>query len=99
MKSKPYRRGGKLFRYDFDSCIVECIAKDRRMLADNAEWMEKHGHPLWDLDEDGYWTVESAGLMPENWKDKSSRNGYLDMWIEEMEEESRIMAEQFIRWG
>ena len=27
MKSKPYKLNGKLFRYNFDTCIVEYIMK------------------------------------------------------------------------
>lgn len=100
MKSRPYRRNGKLFRYDYDNGIVECIVKaGKQVIKENAEWMEKFGKPMLDLDEQGYWTRDEAGLMAENWKNKAARDEYLDEWILEMEEEAERLAEEFILWG
>lgn len=88
MKSKPYKRGKKLFRYDFDNGMVEYICKaDEEMLKDNEEWVAKYGKPLWDVDADGYCIVDAVGLRAENWKDKESRDCYLDTWLDDMREE------------
>lgn len=99
MKSKPYKRGKKLFRYDFDHGVVEYIYKaDKEMLQDNEEWMAKRNKPLWEIDEDGYFIAECVGLRRENWKNKESRDGYLDQWIDEMEEEFRYEMAMFEKY-
>ena len=98
MKSRTYRVGKHLFRYDFDECIVEEIAKaDPEMLEDNREWQAKHGRDLWDIDEDGYIELRSVGLLPENWKDKEARTEYLEMWAEELDYETSWMVADFIK--
>lgn len=43
MKSNPYKLNGKLFRYNFDTCVVEYIQKaDKETLADDAKWKQTH---------------------------------------------------------
>lgn len=98
MKSKPYKHGGKLFRYDFDECMVEYIYKvTPAMLQDNEEWLKEFGEPLWNIDADGYCIAECVGLRTENWKNKESRDGYLDQWIDEMAEEAAYEMDFFMK--
>ncbi len=99
-KSKPYAFLNDLFRYDFDNCLVECIYKaGDEELADNAEWMKSYGKPLFDIDSDGYMVITSAGLSKDNWTNKGARDEYLAAWVDEIEEEGRILAEQYLRYG
>lgn len=95
--SSVYKYEGKMFRYDFESCIVEYICKaDKEMLKDEAEWIAKYGRGLYDIDADGYIVIDSAGLRTENWKNKEVRNEYLAEWISEIEYECRLMAKEFM---
>ena len=88
MKTQIYKRGKRTFRYNFDEAIVEYVAKATKdMLEDNKEWQAKHGENLWDIDEDGYMVLDSAGLSRANWKNKESRDYYLDEWNYELDEE------------
>ncbi len=98
MKSKPVKVCGKLFRYDFDEHIVEYVVKaGKDMRSDNKEWQRDHGKDLWDIDSDGYVVVDSAGLLPENWKDKEAREGYLSAWADDIDEEARCLADLFVK--
>lgn len=82
-----YRYKKKLFRYNFDSCVVEWVSKPTaEEIKDNEEWHRKHGRDLWEI-EDGMIVNDSIGLRPENWKNKEARNEYLDEWIFELQEE------------
>lgn len=88
MKSRPYKYSGKLFRYDFDECMVEYICKaNAEMLKDNEEWMAEFGKPMWEIDADGYCIIDRVGLRSENWKNKESRDYYLCSWCDDMAEE------------
>lgn len=92
-KSGIYKYRGQFFRYDFENCLVERLAKaTQRELDDNAEWLAKYGKPLWDIDSDGYIEIEAVGLRKENWKRKAVRDEYLAEWIAEIEEDAAIMA-------
>lgn len=94
-----YKLDGKLFRYDEKNGIVEYISKaDDEMLQDEAEWKEKYGHGLYDIDKDGYIVLNAAGLCRENWKRKAVRDEYLHSWIDELDEESRCLAADFERY-
>ncbi len=56
------------------------------------EWIYKD-------EETGNWEVlEGVGLRAENWKNKSIRDEYLDMWIDEIEEETRCMIADFKKY-
>ena len=97
--SGVYKRGGKCFRYDFQNCLVQLVYKaGEEELADNAEWMAKHGEPLWDIDESGYMVSQSVGLRPENWKNKAVRDEYLDEWLFELDEELACEVEMFVKY-
>lgn len=86
MKKTYYAYKGKTFRYDWDNALVAWVTKaNKEMMADNEEWREKYGKNLWDIDEKGYIEVDTYGLRNENWKDKETRNEYLDGFIAEME--------------
>jgi len=99
MKKQIYKRGKRTFRYDFDRAVVEYVAKaDPEMLEDNAEWQAKYGKNLWDIDDDGYMVVDSAGLSRANWKNKESRNYYLDEWNYELDEECAYQQHLFEKY-
>ena len=86
-KSRVYKFEGKLFRYNFDECIVEYIAKaTQEELEDNKEWQKKYGRNLWDIDENGYMEIDGVGLRKENWIRKEVRDEYLSEWVAEMRE-------------
>ena len=90
--SRPYKRGRRLFRYDFERCIVECVcAASEEMKKEEADWIEKHGRPLYGIDDQGLMSYESVGLRRENWMEKSARNEYLDEWNAELDEELSCM--------
>ena len=98
--SKVYKRGKKLFRYDYDNALVLWVFKaTKNEINDNKEWQEKYGKNLWDIDDDGYIEISSVGLGKVNWTNKDARDGYLDLWIDELEEESRWLAKEFEMYG
>lgn len=94
--NKPYKRGKRLFLYDEKNCIVQLVAKmndeDKR---ENEEWKQKHnGRPLFDTDETGeYMILDGVGLRRENWKNKETRDMYLDEWNGELDEENYYMMQ------
>ncbi|MBQ6175391.1 MAG: hypothetical protein IJK28_12300 [Clostridia bacterium] len=97
--SKPYKRGKRTFRYRYDTHMVQCIDKpDTEMIADNVEWRQKYGRDLWEI-ESGYLVIDAAGLMLQNWKNKESRDEYLDIWSYELDEESAYLVRQYIMYG
>jgi hypothetical protein len=97
MKSKPYELDGKIFRYDFDHCVVEYIAKaDAEMVADEAEWEQKHDRKLYNIDDDGYMVLDEVGLHKKNWINKEARDEYLSEWAFELDEELGALAAEFI---
>lgn len=100
MKSKPYRFQKKLFRYDFEDCVVEYIAKaDSETIADDEEWKKTHnGRSLYDIDQDGYMVLATAGLRKENWTRKAVRDEYLEEWCGELDFESSVLVQNFLRW-
>lgn len=99
MKSKPYKFHGKLFRYDFDRSVVEYIAKaGPEEVADNAEWMQTHKEPLFDIDADGYMVICTIGLGTYNWKKKALRDEYLSEWCFNLDEESAALAADFVKY-
>ena len=86
MMSEIYKRNGKMFRYDYDSAIVEYLAKADE--DDPPEWVK-----------DGYITLEGVGLRKENWDNKRIRDEYLDEWSEELDYEANCLLEDFLRFG
>lgn len=100
MKSRAYKFGGKVFRYDYDEAQVELIYKaSAEDIKEEQDWIKKHGRPLLGIDEDGYTVVTTVGLSVANWKNKEARNEYLSGWIDELDEEARILAAQYLKWG
>lgn len=99
--SKPYKRGRRLFRYDYENAIVEWVSKaTEEEYRDNAEWESNHPgrrNRLWDIGEDGLISHEGVGLRKENWENKEARNEYLDEWNFELDEESEWLYEEFKR--
>lgn len=100
MKSKPYKREKKLFRYDFDACMVEYICKaTAEEIREEDEWKAEHdGRGLLGIDEDGYCVIDSVGLRRDNWKSKVLRDHYLDLWIDELNEEYAWMQRDFEKY-
>lgn len=100
MKSKPYKYNGKLFRYDFDRCMVEYIYKaSKEEIKENDEWKAEHnGRPLFDIDEDGYCVTEAVGLRVENWRRKAIRDEYLSEWCFELDEEAAYLKWEFEKY-
>lgn len=100
-RSRVYKVRDKLFQYDFDECMVYWVSKPNKdILEDNDEWMSKHGHPLFPINDDGYMDVtDGVGLAKSNWQDKEARNEYIEMWCDELDEENAILLEQYKRWG
>lgn len=99
MRTQIYRFRGKIFRYRFDDAVVEHVAKaDADMIAEEKDWIARHGTPLLDLDADGYFVLSAAGLSRQNWTRKSVRDEYLEEWCCEIDAESSILAENFMRY-
>lgn len=103
MKPKVVKLGKYYYKYDYENAIVRMMwkpgAKDlREMLADNAEWREKFGHDLWDLDEDNMTVINSAGLSREHWEDPEARSEYLSIWADDVAEEAAYEAESFVKY-
>ena len=91
-KSEPYKRSGKIFRYNYDNATVEWVSEATEdELKDNERWMKEWGKPMWDIDDDGYCVIDSVGLSRSNWDDREMRDSYLDMWIDDLEEEMRYL--------
>ena len=98
-KSRVYKLGNRYFRYDFDRSVVELVSKaGKEEIAEDAEWMDKYGKPLWDIDESGFMVLDAVGLRPENWKNKAVRDEYLSEWAAEKDEEYAIEAEMFVKY-
>lgn len=88
-----------MFRYNFDRCTVECVAKaDEEELKDEAEWMQKYREPLFGIDRDGYMMIDSIGLSLENWEDREARDGYLHGWAQDLEAESSRLVADFVKY-
>ena len=91
--------GKKMFRYDEKRSIVEYVDKATPdMYEDDKEWMEKHGHPLWGIDSDGYIVLDSAGLSREHWNDKEARIEYLTEWSWEISEEVDYLVKEYVEY-
>jgi hypothetical protein len=87
--SRIYKIKRRRFRYNYERCVIELIAKaDKEMLKDNEEWIEKHGQPLWDI-EGGYTILDSIGCFLEDWKE--SPEGMCEMWSFDLDEEVEFM--------
>ena len=100
MKSSPYKLNGKLFRYNFDTCIVEYIMKaDKDDLEADEEWKRTHdGRSLLGIGGDGYIILDSIGLSRENWKNKEARDGYLSAWCIDLDDELASMEADFVKY-
>lgn len=97
-KSAVYKFRGKLFRYDFDCCIVELVTKaTQEERDDNARWQSRYGKNLWDIDENGYIVADEVGLQKSNWQNKFVRNEYLNEWVDELNYMAETYSESYIR--
>ena len=101
--AKVYKYGKNFFRYDYDTATLTKLYKPkaselREMIEDNEEWLARHDRPLWDIDENGMMEVTSIGFSRENWDNKESRDEYLSVWCDEIEEETAYMVDEFIKY-
>lgn len=101
--AKVYKYGKNFFRYDYDTATLTKLYKPkaselREMIEDNEEWLARHNRPLWDIDENGMMEVTSIGFSRENWDNKESRDEYLSVWCDEIEEETAYMVDEFIKY-
>lgn len=88
--SRIYKVGHRRFRYNYENCHIEYIAKaDKETLKTNEEWLERNGYPLWDIDEKGYSIIDSIGCFLEDWKE--SPRGMCEMWAGDLDEEMAYM--------
>ena len=77
--SEIYKRKGKSFRYDFERQLVSYVY----VVKEDDEILDEKKGEIIELD--------TAGLKVENWKNKESRNMYLDEFIYDIEEELKYM--------
>lgn len=96
--------GDRMFRYNAEKCLVEWVSKATPdMYADDKEWMEKYGHPMWGI-KDGYVVLDSAGLSREHWENVDDRIQYLTEWNAEIGAEVDYLVSDFVQnemgvWG
>jgi len=91
--------GKKVFRYNRSKAVVEFVDKATKdMYEDDNEWIVKYGHPLWNIDADGYIVLDSAGLSCEHWDDKDARIEYLTEWVYEIDAEVSYLVDDFIKY-
>lgn len=99
MKSQPYKASGKLFRYDFDSSMVEYIAKaELEEIEADREWKRNHGRSLYRIGDDGYMVLDTIGLNRKNWEDKGARDEYLAAWAVDLDAELEEMTANFVKY-
>lgn len=99
MKSRPYKLGDKLFRYDFDSSMVEYILKAEPVeIEAEREWLEKHDRPLYGIGADRYMVLDTIGLNRKNWENRAARDEYLSGWAVDLDAEAEALAADFLRW-
>lgn len=93
--SKVYKVGNKSFRYNYGDATLEYISKMSKeelaqMKADNEEWMEKFGHPLWEADEmKSVSVVDRIGCFREDWEE--SPEGCCERFAMDIDEELHWM--------
>ncbi len=97
--SRIHKVGDRQFRYNYERNVIEYIYKaTKEDLEENREWREKHGRDLYEIDEKGYCIVDSVGLSLSSWKDKDSREYYLQQYAYDLEEEFRWEEELFVKY-
>ena len=93
MKADKIVKVGKhYFKYDREHAIVKMYSKLvgqelKEMLKDNAEWQEKYGRNLFDIEDGNLFFLDSAGLCRENWENAEARRAYLEEMNMDFEEE------------
>lgn len=89
--SRIYKVGKRSFRFNYEHCVIEYIAKmDEQKLKENEEWLKEFGEPMWETDETGRYTIlDSIGCFLEDWKE--SPKGMCEMWSDQIEEEMRCL--------
>ena len=96
MRSEVVKVQNKLFRYDYENCLVEYVSEvTDEIKADNKEWQEKYHRDLFEV-VDGYVVNGTVGLRKENWDNPDAREEYLSEWIMDMEEELSYLMEEFL---
>ena len=100
-KYEEYSYKGKLFRYDFDNGVVEYgFSQTKEQIAEQVEKAQEESGKTYTQREielfygkPGWNTIDSVGLSIELWYDVEARNGYLDEYIDEMEETLNYIVE------
>ena len=96
MRSEVVKVQNKLFRYDYENCLVEYVSEvTDEIKADNKEWQEKYHKDLFEV-VDGYVVNSTVGLRKENWDNPDAREEYLSEWIMDMEEELSYAMKEFL---
>lgn len=90
--------GKHYFKYDREQAIVRMYSKLKdnefaEMRQDNIEWQKKYGKNLWDIDEDGLFYLDGAGLMREHWDDEEAREEYLIGMEMDWEDDTSYLVE------
>lgn len=75
-----YKYRGKEFAYDKDEALVILLFRDTDEEGEDAPWRE----------------MDAVGLSKDNWKNKDARDGYLDTYIDERDEEFAYMMDDFV---
>lgn len=101
--SDLYPYGNKFFRYNYTDALVTMLSKaSEEEIKEEQEWKAEHnGRGLFDLieiDNVFYYKWESVGLSKEHWDDEECRKEYLSQYINDVEEESSYLAEEFVKY-
>lgn len=75
-----YKYRGEKFAYDKDEALVILLSRDTEGEGKDAPWRE----------------MDAVGLSRENWNNKDARDGYLDTYIDERDEEFAYMMDDFV---
>lgn len=97
--SNIYEYKNRFFKYNYTDRLVSLMAKATEdIIKDDEEWKANHnGDSLFGI-VDGYYKLDTVGLAKDNWDNIDLRNEYLSMFIEEHNEECRILAEDFAKY-
>lgn len=85
--SRVVKYNGKLFRYNYNHGMVEYVMKvTNEVLTENEEWIKQFGEPLFEV-RNGYVVIDEVGLYHENWDNIESRESYLSLYCDDLDEE------------
>ena len=82
--STPVRMNKKVFIYDRDDAVVCWVQKINK---DTSDWEKKHFGTI----NDTWLIIDSVGLGRDNWRNRETREMYLQQWCDEIEEECSFL--------